>query len=327
MDTTFERGTGKAPFVLASCLPNLLGGSWRFSLIVGVTDLTAKYYGGMAATKQLIRDQIKTVNQKFNGPGVFSNTFEFYVSKVYQFSTDVDAEYNKGHWGYDYRMVYDGYPAHGGGWQGTPHAIYHSWYITHLGGTFGADATDGLTHEFGHSRGAIDLYALSVDAANNPVNAQAYNVTTLSIMNYPYGVSAWDAHSISIINGNTSTSAPNISYITKAFPPGFSVVVNDAAGKPQAGVDIKLYPVEWYKRTLTATPVVTGQTDATGRFTLPSNPFGPAQPGNPWDIRYCNFLIEATLGTAKRYQWMPLDVVQNSYFAAPKAPFVATLTI
>lgn len=304
-----------------------MGGSWRFNLLVGVTDLTARHYGGMAATEVLIRDQIKVVNQKFNGPSVFNSVVEFYVSRVYQFSANVDTEVGKGHWGYTYRVVYDGFPVHGGGWQGVPHAIYHSWYVNHLGGTFGADATDGITHEFGHSRGAIDLYALDVDAVNNPINGQAFTMPTVSIMNYPYGTNTWDAHSISIINGNTSKSAPNISYITKAFPPSFAVVVNDAAGKPQAGVDVNLYPVEWYRRTLIGVPIFRGRTDPAGRFLLPNNPFGPAQPGNPWDIRYCNFLIEATRGAAKRYQWLPIDSVQNSYFANPKAPFVVTFTI
>lgn len=327
MDAVFERGTGRAPFLLAACAPNLVGAPWRFSLIVGVTDLTARHYGGLAAIDTMIRAQITTINQKFNTPAVFNGTFDFYVSNVYVFSTDVDKECDKGHWSDAYRMVYDGFPLHRGGWDGKHQSIYHSWYVRHSGGTFWSDATDGLAQEFGHARGAIDLYAMEVDAVNNPINGQAYAVTTSSIMNIPYGVNAWDNHSISLINKNKNTSAPKIDYITKVFPPAFEVLVNNAAGAPQSGVDVNLYPVEWYKRAVLAAPVATGRTDAAGRFVLPSNPFGPAQPGYPWDIRYCNFLVEAKRGTATTYQWLPLDQVQNFSFATPNAKFVITLTL
>jgi len=327
MDTQFQRGTGRAPFALASCVPNLMGGPWRFSLTCGVTDLTARHYGGLKATEALIRTQIATVNQKFNNPGVFSGTFDFYVSKVYVFGTDVDKECDKGHWGYAYRVVYDCFPLHGGGWDGKHQSIYHSWYFNNRGGTFGSDATDGLVHEFGHARGAIHLYALKVDAAKNPVNGQPYVVTTPSIMNVPYGVSVWDNHSISIINKNKAKRAPSIDYITEAFPPAFEVMVSNAAGAPQGGVDINLYPVEWQMETVSAAAAVSGRTDAAGRFALPANPFGPAQPGFPWDIRYCNFLVEAKRGATTSYQWMPIDTVQNAYFANAKAKFVIALVL
>jgi len=327
MDAAFQRGTGQAPFILASCVTNLMGGTWRFGLIVGVTGTTEQHYGGLAATEVLIRAQIDAINKKFNTPNVFNGTLEFYVDQVYSFSTGVAAEYAKPHPKHAYRMVYDGFPAAGGGWFGSYQAIYHSWAVGLNGGTFGSDATDGLTHEFAHARGAIDLYAMAVDAVNNPINGWDYKVTTSSIMNNPYGVSDWDTHTVNIINTNKKTWAPTIDYITKAFPPGFEVLVTDAAGKPQAGVDVALYPVEWHKRTLSAAAAVTGRTDATGRFVLPSNPFGPGQPGNAWDIRYCNFLVEAKRGTAVSYRWLPIDGVQNFYFTNSKAKFVIGLTL
>ncbi len=329
MDAAFVRGAGRAPFVLASCLPNLLGRPWRFSLVVGVTDATARHYGGLAATETLIRAQIEAINKKFNAPGAFNGTFEFHVDQAYSFSSAVAAEYAKAHPKHAYRMVYDGFPpaGTGGGWLGAHQAIYHAWDTGFNGGTFGSDATDGLTHEFGHARGAIDLYALDVDAANNPVNAWAYKVTTSSIMNYPYGVGDWDDHTVSIVNRNKRTSAPAIDYITKAFPPGFAVAVTDAAGKPQAGVDVALYPVEWYKKSVAAAAVATGRTDATGRWVLPSNPFDPGRPGKPWDISYCNLLVGAKRGAASSYRWLRIDEVQNAYFKAPKANFVVAVTL
>ena len=329
MDTAFERGAGTAPLLLASSIPQLTSPKWRFSLLIGVTDLTVSHYGGMSATETLIRDQIKVINDKFNNPKVFNAIFDFYIYDIYHFGTDPVAESLKSHWPHDYRMVYDGYPApgQGGGWMGQKYnSIYHLWYVSHMGGTFGATATDGLAHEFGHARGAIDLYKLAVTAANNPVNGQAY-APPQSIMNYSYGVNVWDAHSINIINENTDVVTPNISYITKAFPPSFSILATDSGGKPRAGVTINLYPVDWNATGVAPAPTVTGQTDAAGRVTLAKNPFDPAQPGQPWDIRYCNFLVEAQLGSAKRYAWMPLDDVQNAYFKLPKTAYTLTLTI
>lgn len=323
----FERGTGQAPFLLASCLTNLLGGAWRFSLLVGVTVATERHYGGPAATEKKIRDQITDINNKFNNPKVFNGLFEFYVDQYYSFSTNVNAECAKAHRGHAYRIVYDGFPAQGGGWLGQHQAIYHSWDVSNSGGTFGADATDGLAHEFGHARGAIDLYAMAVTSANNPINAIDYSVMTSSIMNYPYGVNDWDTHAINMINVNKRKLAPNISYITRAFPSGFEFLVSDSTGKPQAGVEIKLYPVEWYSAAVKSTPVVTGHTDAAGRFTLPSNPFDPAQPGHPWDIHYCNFLVQASRGTAITYRWLPLDEAQNFSFSRPGKVFMIPMTL
>jgi hypothetical protein len=73
-----------------------------------------------------------------------------------------------------------------------------------MGGVFAAYATDGLTHEFGHSRGAVDLYQESVPAANNPVSGASFSAPT-SIMTYPYGVTTWDRYTIGIINHSKTT--------------------------------------------------------------------------------------------------------------------------
>lgn len=325
----FERGTGQAPFLLASCLTNLLGGAWRFSLLVGVTVATERHYGGPAATEKKIRDQITDINNKFNNSKVFNGLFEFYVDQYYSFSTNVNAECTKAHRGHAYRIVYDGFPAQDGGWDGTYQAIYHSWHEMDKNGPgpFCANATDGLAHEFGHARGAIDLYKMAVEAKNNPVNSTDYPVMTNSIMNIPYGVSDWDKHSINIINVNKNKLAPNISYITSAFPSGFEFLVSESTGKPQASAEINLFPVGWIGNAVDPVPIFTGHTDAAGRLTLPSNPFDPAQPGNPWDIRYCNFLIQASRGTAKTFHWLPLDEVQNFSFSNPGKVFVIPMIL
>ncbi len=79
--------------------------------------------------------------------------------------------------------------------------------MDHNGGPFGKTATDGIAHEFGHVRGAIDIYALKVDPDKNHVNHTAFGGVK-SIMNACYGEDEWDLHSINMINASADSINP-----------------------------------------------------------------------------------------------------------------------
>jgi len=228
------------------------------------------------------------------------------------------------HPNHDFKIVYDGYPTQGGGWYGDRLTIHHSWSVTNAGGPFGGFATDGLVHEFGHSRGAIDLYALKVSDTNNPINGQPF-FGVISIMNNPYGNLVWDEHSQHLINKNGRTVAPPISYITEEFPPSIRIKVTDNNGGPFPNVQVRLFPVPWFSSSVTNVALMSGFTGSNGEFLLPSDLFGQNTPDFPWNIRHPNFLVSAQYNTAVKYAWMPLYDVQNLHFNFPARGFLLTL--
>ena len=300
--------------------------TWTFTVSAAVTRATADHYGGIDAVRRLAEAQIDTIDERFNQPEVFAGTFDFVLAELYVFEGPVGQELFRAHPHHDYRVVFDGFPTAGGGWFGSHRAIHHSWSTALHGGTFGAVATDGLVHEFGHARGAIDVYALDVNAESNPVSGQAYRQADASIMNYPYGVRSWDRHSVNIINRNGGTVELPISYITRSFPSAFTVRVVDKNGGPVADAGIELYPVEWFSLTVSAQRIMQGTTSADGTWTMPSNPFGPDTPGRPWDIRYPILLVHVTAGAATGNSWLPLTDVQNSFFDGRATSFEVGVT-
>jgi hypothetical protein len=293
---------------------------WRFNVIAGVSSTTANYYGGLAAVGQLITNQIEIVNHRCNDPQVFNGQFQFVVSAVYEFNDSPVAEIVASHPDYDFKVVYDGFSSQSDQWFGQYLGILHSWPVTIQGGIFGTNATDGLVHEFGHSRGAIDLYGLAVDRYDNEVNGQAYNPPN-SIMTYPYGNLCWDEYSQHLINGNADVVDPPPSYLTAAFPISMGVKAVDANGVGFPNAKVRLYPVEWFQSSVLHEPILSGSTGPEGDFEFPANPFGPESYGNPWDIQCPNFLVSAQVGRFTAYGWLPLCDVQNAYFDNPTSPY------
>ena len=301
--------------------------AWVFKLIIGIKDNTVQYYGGMDSIKSKLLVQIQKVNNNFNTGVPFANSFNFIVDSIYQFTGSVYDQIFSPHPNQAYRIIYDGFPANGGGWYGSLYnSIYHSWSVNDFGGIFGGYATDGLTHEFGHSRGAIDLYAIAVDSNKNLINSKAY-VPPNSIMNYPYGNIVWDVHSKNIINRNTDIVFSDDYYITHAFPPSFKIIIKDRSGMPIQDAMIKVYPVIWYKDSISNPPIYTQTSNSQGEFIFPTNPFGPNTTGYPWSIRYPNFLITVQKNQSTGFSWLPLTDVQNFYYENGTQQFVTTITI
>jgi hypothetical protein len=295
---------------------------WKFSVIVGVNKVESDYYGGFTITSMLVSNQFSEVNTHFNSPGVFNGTFNFSMDSIYEFTGNSQNEVAPPPPGYDYRVIIDGVSTGtSGGWYGYPtNTIMHNWSVTSWGGTFMSYGTDALTHEFGHARGAIDLYALQVLADSNRVNGKAFNSDT-SLMNSCYGISVWDMHSVNIINNDSDIVLANVNYITSKFPDTIGIRVTDSIGNPLNGVSLKVYPVYWYTYSIDTIPAYSGMTNSSGKYIFSSDPFVPGINGYPWKIKYCNFLVRAIYNQDTVYAWMPVNVVQNSYFADPFAPF------
>lgn len=284
-----------------------------FSVIVGVETKTVNHYGGFAATQQLVLDQMTTVNGIYNNGGGLDYIMNFSVDSIYEFVGDGSSfEANKAHPNFDFRVAIDGFPAVGGGWFGGSKSIFHSWSVDFFGGPFAQHATSGLAHEFGHSRGALDLYKLEVAPENNPISGEGYEAVT-SIMNYPYDFpQIWDEHSINIIN--VSGAVIDTNPVESSFPTIIGVKAINTDQVPIPGASVKLYPVDWDTQHVLTTPIVTGTTNALGEFVPTSNPFGANVQDKPWHVGYPNILVEVAYGDVTEYAWMSLDEVQNKYF-------------
>ncbi len=190
----------------------------------------------------------------------------------------------------------DGFAAStsGGGWYGSNRLIYHKWMWNEYGGTFAGYATDGLTHEFAHSRGATDIYGMKVDVTKNPINGKAFDAIN-SIMNYPYGNITWDEHTVNLLNRTGPGKIIGEEYITAAFPKKIAVRVRDSWGDPLPRAVVQTYPVDWFSYRVTPQPIERELTDDRGEYVYPSNPFGPSTSTSPWAIRYPNFLVRGDL--------------------------------
>jgi hypothetical protein len=289
---------------------------WTFTVEVGVEKRTADAVGGYEKVKTIIENQFAEINNKFNRPGVFNKTFCFRISSFFMFEGPSSNFCLSSHPCCDVRMIVNGFCSEddaGGGWySGDIKCIHHRWNMDHNGGPFGKSATDGIAHEFGHVRGAIDIYALKVDQEKNPVNHTAFEGVK-SIMNGCYGEDEWDLHSINMINASADSINPPD--LRDLFPQKIGVKILDQNGTPVPACILRFFPVSWYSGEVQNMAVIEGISAGDGLFFFPVNPFGIASGDEyPWNIRYCNFLVEANHGGKTGYAWMPINEVQNPYF-------------
>jgi hypothetical protein len=292
---------------------------WEFRVLVGVEKRTADYYQQLYGRdiRTTVRQQLAQVNANFNSSDRFEGTFDFRADSIYVFDGNTAGEVFRPHPGFAYKVIIDGFATTtaGGGWYGSFATIFHKWDWNQWGGPFAKYATDGLTHEFGHARGAVDLYALKVEAAKNEVNGQAFQPVN-SIMDYPYDNIAWDEYTVHLLNRTGSGLIPDESYITSAFPAKIQVQAVDRNGAPMEQVRVELFPVNWFSYAVPSVSLslFSPFTNRQGTYTFYSNPFEPASVGHPWHIRYPNFLVRATYHSSTVYQWLPLYEVQNEFF-------------
>mgnify|MGYP002777679443 CR=1 FL=1 len=304
---------------------------WRFSLLVAVEKQTAAFYQQQYGSDlpAIVDQQIARINATFNRAGNFAGRYEFYVDSLYVYEGDPEKEVFGPAFHQKYKLVISGFFDNrlGGGWYGSRRTIYHSWRWDYANGPFGQWATDGLTHELGHARGGVDIYAMQVDAEKNPVSGTAFRAVDC-IMNYPYDNQTWSEYTTHLLNSTADRLVEGEDWITRPFPGKTGIRVVDNRGTPLEGISLSVYPVEWFSYAVRPEPVVRGSTGAAGLFTFAANPFQPGVQNYPWHIRYCNFLIKVVYNSVAVYQWMPLYEVQNAYFRhGPDSAYVQDVVL
>ena len=297
----------------------------NLTTIAYIEQKTVDYYGGIAAIQDSIKLQFKQVNAAYNADARFAHTYNFNVLAfhVYQNTNpNVDSStYFKltkpAETAYDYRVIYDGFPKNDSSTAFNYTESVNFFYSQRNfknGNMFSKMATKAMQHEFGHSRGQLDLYATNVPGGSNPVNQNySYNSDYSSVMDDLYNDSQWDPISIAILNqtGNTYGSSvvpiDQIRFIQRSlFPQNMYIRVKDANGVAVQNAQVTLYGTPFYGNAIDPTAVATYNTDASGLVSFigsANNPFNPsAEPY--WLSKYANFFVKLTYGTQTKYGWL-----------------------
>lgn len=289
---------------------------WKFRCKVFVEKQTMADHGGRIEVLKKMDKLMKDASAYFQVKGINDaggNQFHFYMTEMLPFEGRSSAlMYDKSgesDLSYDVRVIVNAHAADGdvsGGWLPAPYlSVGHDF-----SGLFQGYAVDALVHEFGHSRGMIDLYATEVkEASGNPITGETYKAQK-GIMNYPYGETVWTEYSKMMINASADKRIciKHHTFLSETF--NVKVVKKD--GSPVAGALLKFYPVEGYSYKVTPTPLYEGETSGEGIFRFQSNPFikpGQSDRGN----NIFNFYVEIEYDGVKTYRWMPIHDAELEY--------------
>jgi len=176
-----------------------------------------------------------------------------------------------------------------------------------------------ITHELGHFRGVIDLYADVVEGKNNPVNGEGFMPPHCLMNDYCYAPdeeSCWSDYAIKIINkvGNTKQSGLIDESMYRDFADNM-IIKMTINGVPIDG-KVSLYQATYsyttWCNTVSTTPYSTF-TIKNGSYSisdLRSLFFKSSE--NKWDRRQV-FLVEAiTTDGQKKYAWISDFMMHDS---------------
>lgn len=174
---------------------------------------------------------------------------------------------------------------------------------------FGIYTYRAITHELGHFRGLIDLYADVIEAENNPVTHEKFMPPHCLMNDFCYTPDAesyWSDYAVKIINqvGNQKRAGLIDELMYDQFPDKMSISVTKG-GKPVDSV-VKFYLAEYdqkkWSSVISETPIFT-YTASSGQYTVDDLRKLVFLSGEHWYRRRV-FLTEATVNGEKKYQWL-----------------------
>ncbi len=266
-----------------------------------------------------IADMFGKINKAFNHTRQFDAVYDFAVDwdAFYIYDGISTEEVFKPHPEHDYLVIIDGYKSNpkeqGGGWYGSDiQTVYHArTHNDRFNDPFNSQAIDGIIHEFGHGRGVPDIYAMKVEACNNPV-APVACYGTRCIMDYPYGETKWSDYAVNMINlsGDKMVEIDNL--VAEMRPDMFFFNVLNPDGKPAVNASLNFYPVEWYSNKVSPKIIYTARTDAEGKCYIGGDILFPKS--QDYGLKYPNIFVEADFEGMKSYAWLPLYEIENVKF-------------
>ncbi len=292
---------------------------WTIPLIVGITDSTVQYFGGIDSVTGRLDDYITAINNKFNEPQVFNGILNFRADSVYSFSTLCSLEINTPYPDdFKLRLIMDGFSDDDiGYWSNTNRTAYEAAGIDEF---FGSISVSAIAWQFGLSRGCIPSSYMLVSESGNPVSNTAFTGEP-DFMYYPYRETSWDTYNIYAVNFYGSEVVPANSPSIVRYPSSISILALSGSGIPVSGAEITLYGVKWNSNAVTDT-LVDAVSDNSGLYTLQENPYHPNADGK---VKYCNILIQAVKDSDTAFAWMPINEVGIAGFENPEQDFRKTL--
>lgn len=292
---------------------------YRFSVKVGIDRESVDSLGGVGKVKQKIEYMFKRVNKAFNQTRQFDALYDFHVDwgAFYVYDGISAREVKKPHPDHDYLVIIDGYKSHpeevGGGWMGSDIlTVYHSrTHNDRFNDPFDEIAIDGIIHEFGHSRGVPDIYAMKVDADKNPIAPIACDGTRC-IMNYPYGETFWSEYAVNMINLAEDKRVEIDNLVADMLPKNLSFKVMTPDGKPARDACLTFYPVGWYSYSVSAEPVYSVKTGHDGEVKFDTRKVFPKS--EEFGVKYPNAFVKIVSSDMTAYAWLPLYEIENTAF-------------
>lgn len=292
-------------------LDSLLKPTWSFPCIIGVTQQSADYFGGIENIYDSILKQFTASNYEFNRSGKFNGNFNFSVDSIYVIDGAVNNEAIKPPTGYALRVIYDSFK------EGTLISnsfddlwIYHSYGISDEGGVFGNKSQNLLNWLLGLMRGGKPLDDVEILAENNPLNNQGFTPME-SIMSVPYNSGAWDSYNVNLLNHyNDDFTFEDIKF--SAFPITMGVYLESSIGNPVDNADVKVYGVIIDMGIIDSNNVIlSGKSSIDGSFEFIKNPFLNDALNR---FLYDNILISVSVNDSKIWAWMPFYEPSNAWF-------------
>lgn len=187
------------------------------------------------------------------------------------------------------------------------------------GGIFGTappkqGTYSNLGHEYGHVRGASDIYQYIISAKDNPVNGQALMPPKCNMGN---GMWAWSDYCSEVFNHTARHKQLPAGWVDDTFPDSMQVTVY-VKGKVKKDVPVKFYGTRAggskNNRDVYPTPYRTFRSDKNGNVII-NSPYTLYHP-NPEDTDippkeefpywyWFSFLVEAEYKGEKQYVWVP----------------------
>lgn len=172
-----------------------------------------------------------------------------------------------------------------------------------------------ITHELGHFRGVIDLYAEVIDGANNPVNGESFMPISCLMNNQTYtpdAESVWSDYAVKIINKAGNKKVPGMidEYMYEDFAKELVIKATEK-GSP-VNAEIKLYPqTARYANAISATPSKEIILE-NGVVNLDAYSVFFHNPNNDKTNRTAIFLVEANSDGRKKYVWLADYMLHNA---------------